>query len=86
MKQRRQRYTPSSSHLLAVMVTDLNTPRTSERISKHLERVRDRVANLAGIAGPDWAISQLSTSPFVVTGWPNPCKAARMSMGKAVRA
>jgi len=53
---------------------------TTERIRKRLEEKRCTVANLAGQAGADWAISQLSTSPFVVIGWPNPCKAARMSM------
>ena len=87
MRQRRSHYLPSSSHNLAKMVTDLTGPRSATRIKRHLESesLRPRVANLAGPAGAEWVISQLITSPFVVVGWPNPCKAARMTMRKAAR-
>ena len=87
MRQRRSRYTPSSSHKLAEMVTELSSPRSEVRIKRHLESksLRPHVANLAGAAGAEWVISQLTTSPFVVIGWPKPCKAARMSLGKAAR-
>jgi hypothetical protein len=83
MRQRRNRYSPSSSHILAQIVTDLGLPCSASRIKHHLDKHSDRVANLAGTAGLDWAFRQLTTAPFVVIGWPNPCKAARMTMRKA---
>ena len=58
---------------------------TADRIRKTLERHRTKIANLAGIYGADWAITQLSTEPFVTTGWPAPCKAARMRLRKAAQ-
>lgn len=81
MRQRHSHYAPSSSHKLAEMVAKL----PASLIGSHLNRERDRVAILAGPAGADWAILQLSTKPRVLRGWPNPCKAARMSMKRAVR-
>lgn len=78
----RRRYTPSSSHKLAELVTEIPIfSRTPGNVLGHLKRPCQR-ESIARLAGPltDWAISQLSTKPFVVIGWPNPCKAARMSM------
>lgn len=86
MRRRRNRYIPSSGHKLAELVKDLSHPLQPGRIKAHLERLERsglEVSKLAGQAGSAWAIDQLSTSPFVVRGWPAPCKAARMRLGKA---
>ncbi len=92
MRQRRSRYTPSSYHRLAVIASEAMTRLSRVRcdcakaIQKELESRREEVARLVGShSRVDWAIGQLITSPFVVIGWPNPCKAARMSLGKAAR-
>lgn len=87
----RKQYTPSSGHRLAKLIESfLPRPFESEahknsrpaRIRKHLtsDSFSPRVANLAGIAGADWAIAQLSAPPHVVIGWPRACKAARMRL------
>jgi hypothetical protein len=60
-------------------------PNVAEVICKELNARRDIVARLAGPYGADWAISQLSTDPHFVQGWPAPCKAARMRIRKAAR-
>ena len=87
MRQRRSHYTPSSSHRLAAIASQAMTRFSRDSchcataIQKELESRREEVAKLTGSRSRvDWAISQLTTSPFVVIGWPNPCKAGRMSM------
>jgi hypothetical protein len=59
--------------------------RNARNIRRMLETHRDQVVDLAGPAGAEWAISQLSTDPHFVKGWPAPCKAARMRVRKAAR-
>ena len=81
---RRKTCPPSSSHKLAEMA-DETLPR-ADRIKRHLtkmEAINQSVSRLAGTAGAAWAIEQLTTAPFVVVGWPNPCKAARIQIRKA---
>lgn len=86
MRKRRAFYEPSSSAKLANLVKKLTHPlmRRASTIRPSLENHRAEVANLAGIAGADWAINQLSTQPHIAKGWPAPCKAARMRLRKAV--
>jgi hypothetical protein len=78
MRQRRQRYLPSSSNKIAE-ITKLHGCS-----SPHL---RSLIAPFVGsFVTADWAIEQVSRKPHFVIGWPKPCKAALMSMGKAARA
>ena len=77
---------PSSSHFLARMVLAIRKEyRKAPMIRRALESQRKNIAHFAGIYGADWAITQLSTEPFVTTGWPAPCKAARMRLRKAAQ-
>jgi len=86
MKIRRKPCPPSSGHYLILLAAPF---RDASMMPTLLERNRARIANLAGIAGADWAIRELQTLPVfpdrVKSGWPKPCKAGRMSMPKAVR-
>ena len=82
---RRKTCPPSSSHKLAEMAAD-TSPLRAGQIKLHLtkmEAINQSVSRLAGTAGAAWAIEQLTTAPFVVVGWPNPCKAARIQIRKA---
>jgi hypothetical protein len=83
MRRRRKLYTPSTGHKLILLVTEVTGVRTCARqhLSERVERHRDAITRLAGPDRTDWAIAQLKDTPErVKPGWPNPCKAARMSM------
>lgn len=90
MRQRRNRYTPSSGAKLAALITSrfpLTYGKRSispESARKYLTGYSETVARLAGPAGVDWAINQLSTPPYIAVGCPRKCKAARMRLRKAV--
>ncbi len=90
MRQRRRKhYAPSTGRKLVLLVTDERGKRrySGALLSERVDRGRETVTKLAGDDRADWAIAQIKQTPeFVKPGWPNPCKAARMSMGgKAAR-
>jgi hypothetical protein len=66
-KRRRVPPPPSSSHHLVELA--LNSRRGGCRnLRKAMEGRRETIAALAGVAGPEWAIDQLSSLPTKV--WP----------------
>lgn len=66
---------PSSSHLLVKFALSLRKHPRINADRAELEKHRDYISALAGVAGADWAISQLETlPPTVQAGW---SKAAR---------
>ncbi len=85
MRQRRRRnYAPSTGRKLVLLVTDEAGQRrfSGALLSERVDGQRDQVTRLAGDDRSDWAIAPLKEIPeYVKPGWPNPCKAARMSMG-----
>ena len=75
MRQRRSRYTPSSSNKIAEI---------AKRYGCSSVDARSLITQLVPpLITPDWVFEQISRKPHFVIGWPNPCKAARMSMRKA---
>lgn len=91
MRQRRRNlYIPSSGAKLAALITQRfpltygQRSITPESARKYLTGRSEAVARLAGPAGAEWAINQLSTPPYIAVGCPRKCKAARMRLRKAV--
>ena len=79
----RKKYSPSSGHKLAALVlSQVPINRTPETVRRVLEESTNlsTVSNLAGVHGAEWVIARLSNAPHVAPGWPEPCKAARMSL------
>ena len=62
MRQRRRQYTtPSTGHLLAKLVLNIDKPRTAPRIKAQLSHTS--VGVIAGADRVDWAFGQLISPP-----------------------
>lgn len=77
MRRRRSRYTPSSSNQIAEIVKRYGC--TSADLTS---MIAPYVPPLVTI---NWVSEQISRKPHFVIGWPNPCKAGRMSMRQPKR-
>jgi len=83
--QRRKYYAPSTGRKLVLLVTKKMGKRrfSGALLNKRVDRQREEITKLAGADRMEWAVDQLKGTPdYVKPGWPNPCKAARMTMGR----
>lgn len=69
-RQKRNVRIPSSSHRLVLLASNKHGARIKASRNS-LEKQRLVIESLAGFAGADWAIKQLTTLPEIVRpGWP----------------
>jgi hypothetical protein len=83
MTRRRKRYSPSTGRKLSLIVANESGKRrySGACLTTVVEDKRDEITSLAGADRAEWASEQLKAVPEQLKpGWPNPCKAARMSM------